>query len=72
MEGVHNAEAVIDNGRFGTRTIRLETGLLARQAAGSVAAYLDDDTMLLSGTRAYVNNKGVVQVTFLGTQTFKK
>lgn len=35
-------------------------------------AYQKDDTMLLSGTRAYVNNKGVVQVTFLGTQTFKK
>jgi polyribonucleotide nucleotidyltransferase len=29
-----------------------ETGLLAQQAAGSVAAYLDDDTMLLSATTA--------------------
>ncbi len=46
------AETVIDNGRFGTRTIRFETGRLARQAAGSVAAYLDDDTMLLSATTA--------------------
>ena len=46
------ATAVIDNGRFGTRTIRFETGRLARQAAGSVVAYLDDDTMLLSATTA--------------------
>ena len=43
---------MIDNGSFGTRTIRFETGRLARQAAGSVAAYLDDDTMLLSATTA--------------------
>jgi polyribonucleotide nucleotidyltransferase len=46
------AEAVIDNGRFGTRTVRFETGRLARQAAGSVAAYLDGETMLLSTTTA--------------------
>jgi polyribonucleotide nucleotidyltransferase len=52
MTDITTVEAVIDNGRFGTRTIRLETGLLARQAAGSVAAYLDDDTMLLSATTA--------------------
>jgi polyribonucleotide nucleotidyltransferase len=54
MEGsdVTTVEAVIDNGRFGTRTIRFETGLLARQAAGAVVAYLDDDTMLLSATTA--------------------
>ncbi|CAB4761542.1 unannotated protein [freshwater metagenome] len=45
-------ETVIDNGSFGTRTIKFETGLLARQAAGSVTAYLDDDTMLLSATTA--------------------
>ena len=52
MEGpeIHSAEAVIDNGRFGTRTIRFETGRLARQAAGSAVAYLDDQTMLLSAT----------------------
>jgi polyribonucleotide nucleotidyltransferase len=43
-------ETVIDNGRFGKRTVKFETGLLARQAAGSVTAYLDDDTMLLSAT----------------------
>ncbi|MFY0407730.1 polyribonucleotide nucleotidyltransferase [Solicola sp. PLA-1-18] len=49
---VHIAETVIDNGTFGTRTVRFETGLLARQAAGAVAAYLDDDTMLLSATTA--------------------
>src|SRR6476620_3865382 len=54
MEGqdIHTTEAVIDNGSFGTRTVRFETGRLARQAAGSVAAYLDGDTMLLSTTTA--------------------
>jgi polyribonucleotide nucleotidyltransferase len=46
------AEAVIDNGKFGTRTVRFETGRLAKQAAGAVAAYLDGDTMLLSATTA--------------------
>jgi polyribonucleotide nucleotidyltransferase len=51
-QSVHTADAVIDNGSFGTRTVRFETGRLARQAAGSVAAYLDDDTMLLSATTA--------------------
>lgn len=51
-EGVFEATAVIDNGSFGTRTIRFETGRLAQQAAGSVAAYLDDETMLLSATTA--------------------
>ncbi|WP_255450419.1 polyribonucleotide nucleotidyltransferase [Skermania sp. ID1734] len=51
-EGVFESTAVIDNGKFGTRTIRFETGRLARQAAGSVVAYLDDDTMLLSATTA--------------------
>ena len=54
MEGpeIQFAEAVIDNGRFGTRTVRFETGRLAKQAAGSAVAYLDDDTMLLSATTA--------------------
>src|SRR6187551_4046230 len=54
MEGpeIHTSEAVIDNGKFGKRTIRFETGRLAKQAAGSVAAYLDEDTMLLSTTTA--------------------
>jgi len=49
---ISTAEAVIDNGSFGTRTIRFETGRLARQAAGAVAVFLDDDTMLLSATTA--------------------
>jgi polyribonucleotide nucleotidyltransferase len=49
---ISSVETVLDNGKFGTRTIRFETGLLARQAAGSVTAYLDDDTMLLSATTA--------------------
>ncbi|GAA2174607.1 polyribonucleotide nucleotidyltransferase [Agrococcus versicolor] len=52
MEGpeITFAEAVIDNGRFGTRTIRFETGRLAQQAQGSAAAYIDGETMLLSAT----------------------
>jgi polyribonucleotide nucleotidyltransferase len=52
MEGAEFAEAVIDNGSFGTRTVRFETGRLAQQAAGSAAAYLDGDTMVLSATTA--------------------
>ncbi|PTR26599.1 polyribonucleotide nucleotidyltransferase [Rhodococcus sp. OK519] len=51
-EGVFESSAVIDNGSYGTRTIRFETGRLAQQAAGAVVAYLDDDTMLLSATTA--------------------
>ena len=51
-EGVFESTAVIDNGSFGTRTIRFETGRLAQQAAGAVVAYLDDETMLLSATSA--------------------
>ncbi|PRY02616.1 polyribonucleotide nucleotidyltransferase [Allonocardiopsis opalescens] len=50
MEGVYSVEAVIDNGAFGRRTLRFETGRLARQAAGSAVAYLDDETMVLSAT----------------------
>ncbi|MDQ1742876.1 MAG: polyribonucleotide nucleotidyltransferase, partial [Pseudonocardiales bacterium] len=50
--GITEAVATIDNGSFGTRTIRFETGRLAKQAAGSVVAYLDEDTMLLSATTA--------------------
>ena len=43
MEGpdIQFVETVLDNGSFGTRTIRFETGRLARQAAGSAVAYLD-------------------------------
>jgi polyribonucleotide nucleotidyltransferase len=51
-DGVFETVATIDNGKFGTRSIRFETGRLAKQAAGSVVAYLDDDTMLLSATTA--------------------
>jgi polyribonucleotide nucleotidyltransferase len=47
-----SVETVIDNGAHGTRTIRFETGHLARQAAGSAVAYLDEETMLLSATTA--------------------
>src|SRR3990170_1103434 len=50
--GVHETTAVIDNGNFGKRSIRFETGRFARQAAGSVVAYLDEETMLLSATTA--------------------
>jgi len=49
---VHTSVATLDNGRFGTRTVRFETGRLARLANGSAVAYLDDDTMLLSATSA--------------------
>ncbi|BDZ50144.1 polyribonucleotide nucleotidyltransferase [Frondihabitans sucicola] len=59
MEGpeIKFAEAVIDNGKFGTRTVRFETGRLAQQAQGAVAAYLDEETMLLSATSASKNPK---------------
>ena len=52
MEGpeIKFAEAVLDNGKFGKRTIRFETGRLAQQAQGAVAAYLDEETMLMSAT----------------------
>ncbi|TNU77291.1 polyribonucleotide nucleotidyltransferase [Miniimonas arenae] len=54
MEGpeITFAEATIDNGRHGTRTIRFETGRLAKQAAGAVLATLDEDTVVLSTTTA--------------------
>ena len=51
-QGVFESTAVIDNGSFGTRTIRFETGRMAQQAAGAVVAYLDDENMLLSATTA--------------------
>ena len=51
-DDVTEATAVIDNGSFGTRTIRFETGRLAQQAAGAVVAYLDEETMILSTTSA--------------------
>jgi len=46
------SEVILDNGKFGQRKIRFETGRLAQQAQGAVAAYLDDETMLLSATSA--------------------
>jgi polyribonucleotide nucleotidyltransferase len=45
-------EAVIDNGDLGRHVVRFESGLLARQAAGSATVYLDSDSMLLSATTA--------------------
>ncbi|MCL9761524.1 polyribonucleotide nucleotidyltransferase [Frankia sp. AiPa1] len=47
-DSTHAAEAVIAT-PAGTRTVRFETGRLARQAAGSAVAYLGD-TMVLSAT----------------------
>jgi polyribonucleotide nucleotidyltransferase len=54
MEGpeIQFAEAVIDNGKYGQRVIRFETGRLAQQAAGAATVYIDDDTVLLSATSA--------------------
>jgi polyribonucleotide nucleotidyltransferase len=52
-----SAVAKIDNGKFGKREIRFETGRLARQAAGTAVVYLDDDSMLLSATTASKNPK---------------
>jgi len=51
-EGVHESTAMIDNGSYGTRTVRFETGRLAQQANGAVVAYLDEETMMLSATSA--------------------
>ena len=54
MEGpdLQFTEAVIDNADFGQHVVRFESGLLARQAAGSATVYLDGDTMVLSATTA--------------------
>jgi len=54
LEGpeIQFSEAIIDNGRFGQRVIRFETGRLAKQAAGAAMVYIDDDTALLSATTA--------------------
>ncbi|MDQ1292515.1 MAG: polyribonucleotide nucleotidyltransferase [Actinomycetota bacterium] len=54
MEGpeITYSEAVIDNGSFGQRIVRFETGRLAQQAAGSAVVYLDGESMLLSTTTA--------------------
>ncbi|MHA6525330.1 polyribonucleotide nucleotidyltransferase [Tessaracoccus sp. G1721] len=50
--GIEFSEAVIDNGKFGKHTVRFEAGVLAQQADGAAAVYLDGDTMLLSATTA--------------------
>ncbi len=54
MEGpeIKAVEADIDNGSYGKRTLRFETGRLSQQAEGAVAAYLDDDSMVRSTTTA--------------------
>ncbi|MGH3303976.1 MAG: polyribonucleotide nucleotidyltransferase [Streptosporangiaceae bacterium] len=52
MEGVYTAEVTIDNGTFGTHTIRFETGRLAKLAGGSAVVYLDDESVVLSTTTA--------------------
>src|ERR1700683_1367192 len=52
MKGVKSAEAVIDNGEFGVRKIRFETGRLARQASGPALVVLDEETVILSSTVA--------------------
>ncbi len=62
MEGpdVRFTEAVIDNGSLGKHVVRFESGLLAQQANGAVAVYLDDDTMLLSATTAQNNPRDAI------------
>ncbi len=62
MEGpdLQYTEAVIDNGKLGKHVVRFESGLLARQANGSAAVYLDGDTMLLSATTAQNNPRDAI------------
>ncbi len=62
MEGpdLHYTEAVIDNGSYGKHVVRFESGLLAKQANGSAAVYLDGDTMLLSATTAAKNPRDAI------------
>jgi polyribonucleotide nucleotidyltransferase len=52
LEGpeIQYAEAVIDNGSYGKRTVRFETGRLAKQAAGSTLVSIDEDTTMLAAT----------------------
>jgi len=52
MDGTKFAIATIDNGKFGKRYVRFETGRLAQQAQGAAAVYMDDETMLFSATTA--------------------
>src|SRR5690606_29885254 len=64
MEGpdITATTAVIDNGDYGRCEIRFETVRLAQQAAGAVAVYLDDVTMVVSATA--VSNKPKYQFDF--------
>ncbi len=52
MSGTQYETAVIDNGKYGKRTIRFETGRLAQQAQGAASVYIDEETMLFSATTA--------------------
>ena len=52
MDGTQFEYAEIDNGKYGKRVIRFETGRLAQQAHGAAAVYLDAETMLFSATTA--------------------
>ncbi len=52
MSGTQYETAVIDNGKFGKRHIRFETGRLAQQAQGAASVYIDEETMLFSATTA--------------------
>ncbi|MFM6962723.1 MAG: polyribonucleotide nucleotidyltransferase, partial [Micrococcales bacterium] len=52
MSGTVYETAIIDNGKFGKRTIRFETGRLAQQAQGAASVYIDEETMLFSATTA--------------------
>ncbi len=63
MEGpdLQYTEAVIDNGEHGKHVVRFESGLLARQAAGSATVFLDDDTMLLSATTAQSKPRDAIE-----------
>ena len=63
MEGpdLQYTEAVIDNGEYGKHVLRFESGLLARQAAGSATVFLDDDTMLLSATTAQSKPRDAIE-----------
>ncbi len=62
MEGpdLRFTEAVIDNGSHGKHVVRFESGLLAKQANGSAAVYLDGDTMLLAATTAAKNPRDAI------------
>ena len=54
MEGpeIKAVEAVIDNGSFGKRTLRFETGRLAQPAQRAVGPVHLDDNELVSSTPA--------------------